>query len=47
MGFDFVSLIEFRATKQHANADGLSRLPLGTHKEAALDCMQTFNASYH
>jgi len=28
--------IEFRPTKQHANADDLSRLPLGTRKEAAL-----------
>ena len=34
--------IEFRPTKQHANADGLSRLPLGTHKETALDCIETF-----
>ena len=34
--------IEFRSTKQHANADGLSRLPLGTCKEAALDCIETF-----
>jgi len=35
-------IIEFRPTKQHANADGLSRLPLGTHKEAALDRINTF-----
>ena len=34
--------IEFRPTKQHANADGLSRLPLGTRREAALDCIETF-----
>ena len=34
--------IEFRPTKQHANADGLSRLPLGTRKEAALDYINTF-----
>ena len=34
--------IEFRPTKQHANADGLSRLPLGTHREAALDCIEMF-----
>ena len=34
--------IEFRPTKPHANADGLSRLPLGTCKEVALDCIQTF-----
>ena len=34
--------IEFRPTKQHANADGLSRLPLGTHRDAALDCINTF-----
>jgi len=34
--------IEFRPTKQHANADGLSRLPLETRKEAALDCIHTF-----
>jgi len=34
--------IEFRPTKQHANADGLSRLLLGTRKEAALNCIQTF-----
>ena len=34
--------IEFRPTKQRANADGLSRLPLGTRREAALDCIETF-----
>ena len=34
--------IEFRPTKQHANADGLSRLPLGTRRDAALDCINTF-----
>ena len=34
--------IEFRSTKQHTNADGLSRLPLGNCKEAALDCINTF-----
>ena len=34
--------IEFRPTKQHANADGLSRLPLGTCRDAALDCINTF-----
>ena len=34
--------IEFRPTKQHTNADGLSRLPLGTRREAALDCIETF-----
>ena len=32
---------EFRSTKQHANADGLSRLPLGIRKETALDCIET------
>ena len=31
--------IEFRPTKQHANADGLSRLPLGNRHEASLDCI--------
>ena len=31
--------IEFRPTKQHANADGLSRLPLGNCHEASLDCI--------
>ena len=34
--------IEFRPTKQHTNADGLSWLPLGTRKEAAQDCTETF-----
>ena len=34
--------IEFRPTKQHANADGLSRLTLGTRKEAALGCIHSF-----
>ena len=34
--------IEFRPTKQHANADGISRLPLGSHKEAALDYINNF-----
>ena len=34
--------IEFRPTKQHANVDGLSRLPLGTRRDAALDCINTF-----
>ena len=34
--------IEFRPTKQHANADGLSRLPLGSHKETALDYINYF-----
>ena len=34
--------IEFRPTKQHANADGLSRLPLGSRKEAALDYINNF-----
>jgi len=31
--------IEFTPTKQHANADGLSRLPLGNRHEASLDCI--------
>ena len=31
--------IEFRPTKQHANADGLSRLLLGNRHEASLDCI--------
>ena len=42
MGFDlsaYTNTTEFRPTKQHANADGLSRLPLGTRKDVAL---QTF-----
>ena len=42
MGFDlsaYTNTIEFRPTKQHANANGLSRLPLGTRKDVAL---QTF-----
>ena len=34
--------IEFRPTKHHANADGLSRLPLGSRKEAALDYINNF-----
>ena len=34
--------IEFRPTKHHANADGLSRLPLGSCKEAALDYINNF-----
>ena len=32
-------VIEFRPTRQHANADGLSRLPLGNRHEASLDCI--------
>ena len=32
-------VIEFRPTKQHANADGLSRLPLGNCHGASLDCI--------
>ena len=32
-------MIEFRPTKQHTNADGLSRLPLGNRHEASLDCI--------
>ena len=32
-------VIEFRPTRQHANADRLSRLPLGNHHEASLDCI--------
>ena len=32
-------VIEFRPTKQHANADGLSRLPLGNRHEASIDCI--------
>ena len=32
-------VIEFKPTKQHANADGLSRLPLGNSHEASLDCI--------
>ena len=39
MGPYFVCTIEFRPTKQHANADGLSRLPLGNRHEASLDCI--------
>ena len=34
--------IEFRPTKQHANAHGLSRLPLGTRREVPLNCIETF-----
>ena len=32
-------VIEFRPTKQHANADGLSKLPLGNRHEASIDCI--------
>ena len=32
-------VIEFRPTKQHASADGLSRLPLRNRREASLDCI--------
>ena len=34
--------IEFRPTKQYANADGLTRLPLGSRKKAALDYINNF-----
>jgi len=34
--------IKFRPTKQHANANGLSRLPLGTRHAAFLDNIQAF-----
>jgi len=34
--------IKFRPTQQHANADGLSRLPLGTRHAASLDNVQAF-----
>ena len=34
--------IEFRPTKQHANADGLSRLPLGTRHTASVDSIDAF-----
>ena len=30
--------IEFKPTRQHGNADGLSRLPLGHRQAAALEC---------
>ena len=32
-------VIEFRPTKQHENADGLSRFPLGSCHQASLDCI--------
>ena len=32
-------MIEFRPTKQHENADGLSRSPLGSCHQASLDCI--------
>ena len=34
--------IKFRGTKEHANADGLSRLPLGTRHAPSLTCNYTF-----
>ena len=34
--------IEFRPTEQHANADGLSRLPLGTRQAASVDSIAVF-----
>ena len=30
--------IEFKPTRQHGNADGLSRLPLGHRQTAAIEC---------
>lgn len=34
--------IKFRSTRAHANADGLSRLPLGTRHDSALSCSYSF-----